>query len=597
MATNIELSDLFAAMATLMELKGENSFKVIAFSKVSRILRETGLDLRKCMEEGTLGQIEGIGKSSVAIIEDYLRTGKSAAHDEIAADVPAGLPPLLQIEGMGPKTLHMLWKERGITSLEQLEAALGGGKLDGLKGIGPKKIESMRKGIESLKRRTGADGTVVLRRPLGEVWPAARDLLEQVGRIPGVLQAEIAGSLRRWKETIGDVDIVSAIANPAAGAAIAQQFVSLPGVADVLAKGATKASIKTAGGLQVDLRMVPSVHFGAALMYFTGSKEHNVRVRSLALKQGYTLNEWGLYRLDEYEKADKKPGQPPDARAVASENEQDIFRALGLAYVEPELREDRGEVDLAMAGKLPRLFERADIRGDLHTHTTASDGGNSIEEMAEAARAMGYEYLAITDHSKAMVQANGLSPERLLKHVAEIHKVGARLKGIALLAGAEVDILADGRMDYEDEILAELDIVIASPHISLRQDPAKATERFLRAIENKYVNVIGHPTGRIINGRDGLAPDFGRLFAAAAASGTAMEINGSWPRLDLDDVHARAAAAAGVTIAINTDAHATGELEQMVYGLGVARRAGLASGDILNTRRLGELRNWLSRKR
>ena len=597
MALNIELSDLFAELATLMELKGENSFKVIAFSKVSRILRETSVDLRKSVENGTVGQIEGIGKSSVAIIEDYIRTGKSAVYDEMAAEVPPGLPPLLQIEGMGPKTLHMLWKERGVTSLEQLEAALAGGKLDGLKGIGPKKLEAIGKGIESLKRRTGADGTVMLRRPLGEAWPVATELLEQVRRIPGVLRAEIAGSLRRCKETIADVDIVAAIANPAAGADITRQFIALPEVAGVLAKGATKASIKTAGGLQVDLRMVPSAHFGAALLYFTGSKEHNVRIRSLAQKQGQTLNEWGLYRLDEYEKADKKAGLPPDARPVAAETEQDIYRALGLAYIEPELREDRGEVDLALTGKLPRLVTRQQIRGDLHTHTVASDGTNTIEEMARAAMALGYEYLAITDHSKAMVQANGLSPERLLKHVADIHNVGSRLKGITLLAGAEVDILADGRMDYEDEILAELDIVIASPHISLRQDPAKATDRLLRAIEHKHVHIIGHPTGRILNRRDGLAPDFARLFAAAAACGTAMEINASWPRLDLDDVHARSAAAAGVTIAINTDAHATAELDQMRYGLGVARRAALTPDNLLNTRPVSALRAFLAKKR
>ncbi len=597
MATNIELSDLFASMATLMELKGENSFKVIAFAKVSRVLRETSLDLRKCMEDGTLGQIEGIGKSSQAIIEEYLRTGKAIAYEEMSAEVPAGLPPLLGIEGMGPKTLHLLWKERGVTSLAELEAAIAEGRLDGLKGIGPKKLDAIRKGIESLKRRTGADGTVVLRHPLGEVWPVANELLRQVRSIPGVLRAEIAGSLRRWKETIADVDVVAAIAEPEDGAGIAGQFVSLPVVAEVLAKGATRASVKTSGGLQVDLRMVPSAHFGAALMYFTGSKEHNVQVRGLAQKLGFTLNEWGLYRLDDYDKAEKQPGRPPEVRPVASETEQEIFRALGMAFVAPELREDRGEVEQALVGALPRLIELPDIRGDLHTHTIASDGGNTIEEMAEAAKARGYEYLAITDHSKAMVQANGLTPERLMKHVAEIRRTGDRVRGLTLLAGAEVDILADGRLDYEDAILAELDIVVASPHVSLRQEPAKATERLLRAIEHRYVNVIGHPTGRIINGREGLLPDFGRLFSAAAGSGTAMEINASWQRLDLDDVRCRAAAAAGVVIAIDTDAHAVGELDQMRYGLGVARRAGLLAAGVLNARPLSQLQEFLKKKR
>jgi DNA polymerase (family 10) len=332
-------------------------------------------------------------------------------------------------------------------------------------------------------------------------------------------------------------------------------------------------------------------------MYFTGSKEHNVKVRGLALKKKMTLNEWGLYNLDEYESAAKEIAKPPTVSAVASKTESDIYKKLGLAYVEPELREDRGEIDAAREGKLPVLIVRADIRGDVHTHTTESDGTATIEEMAAAAKALGYEYLAVTDHSKALAMTNGLSVERLLKHIENIHRISDKLKGITLLAGSEVDILADGRMDYEDEVLKELDIVIASPHMSLKQDTKKATDRMLRAINNRYVNVVGHPTGRLINGRAGLPLEFESIFKAAAETGTAMEINASYPRLDLDELNARAARAAGVFLSINTDAHSTGELELMPYGINVARRAWLTKDDVINTFTLDKLRKFLARKR
>jgi DNA polymerase (family 10) len=333
------------------------------------------------------------------------------------------------------------------------------------------------------------------------------------------------------------------------------------------------------------------------LQYFTGSKEHNVKLRSLANDKGMTLNEWGLYKLSDYDKADKKVGEAPSILAIAGRSEEEIYKALGLATPEPHIREDRGEIEAAGAGKLPTLISVKDIRGDLHTHTTASDGSNSILEMAEAAKALGYEYLAITDHSKSQVIANGLTAQRLLRHIKDIHRAGEQIKGITLLAGCEVDILADGRLDFEDAVLAELDIVVASPHISLKQERDKATDRLLRAIENPYVSIIGHPTGRLIHRREGLPLHFERIFQAAAKSGTALEINGAYPRLDLNDVQAKAAITAGVLLAVDTDAHSTGGLAAMEIGITVARRAWAKKKDVINCLSLKELRAFIARKR
>jgi DNA polymerase (family 10) len=394
------------------------------------------------------------------------------------------------------------------------------------------------------------------------------------------------------------VDLICCVKDPAAAAGVAEAFVEFPEVERVLGRGTTKASVLTAGGLQVDLRIVPVENFGAALLYFTGSKEHNVKLRGRAQDQDLTLNEWGLYKLSEYDKAAKKTGEAPAIKPVAAKTEEEVYKKLGLAWIEPEMREDRGEIEAAAAGKLPKLIELADIRGDLHTHTTASDGVATIEQMAEAALKRGYEVLAITDHSKSQTVANGLSAERLLQHVKEIRKVGARMKGIRLLAGCEVDILADGRLDFEDAVLAELDYVVASPHIALKQDEAKATDRIVRAINSRYVNVIGHPTGRLIDRRAGLPIRTEPIFKAAAQTGTALEINASYPRLDLNEINARAAVEAGVMLSINTDAHSTDELdENMIHGVNVARRAWVTKRNVINCMSPAELTAFLARKR
>lgn len=590
MSLNRQLAELFGTFAAIMEIKGESPFKAIAFSKVGRILDDSTIDIKKACEEGKIGQIEGIGKSSCAIIEEFIRTGRSSDFDSAAASVPPGLLPLLQIPGLGPKTIRLLWQERNVTNLEELVKAIDGGALAGLKGIGGKKIEAIKQGIALRAQAAKRLGIV-------DALPIAESLVERLRALPGVEQAEVAGSLRRRRETIGDVDLICAVKHAQAAPAVSAAFVTFPEVERILGQGPTKASVLTAGGLQVDLRIVPTANFGAALLYFTGSKDHNVKLRGRAQDAEMTLNEWGLYQLAEYDKASKKVAEAPAVKPVASRTEVDVYRALKLAYIEPELRENRGEIEAAATGKLPKLIGLGDIRGDLHCHTTASDGVASIEQMAEAALELGYTFLAITDHSKSQVIANGLTAERLMRHAAAIRKAGEKLKPIRLLAGCEVDILADGRLDFEDAVLAELDFVVASPHIALKQETDKATDRLLRAIENRYVNVIGHPTGRLIDRRLGLPLQFERIFAAAAQSGTALEINAGYPRLDLSDIHARAALESGAMLSINTDAHSPGEFGAMQFGIDVARRAWANAAQVINCLAFDELMEFFRRKR
>ncbi len=591
MSLNSELADLFARMASIMEIKGEVLFKVIAFQKISRLLKDSNIDLRRACEANELGKIEGIGKSSQKIIEQYIATGKCTDFEQLSASIPPGLPPLLEIPGLGPKTIAMLWKQRQITNEAELVKAIENGALDGIKGLGDKKIDAIKKGIAFRAQSVGRIG-------IGEALPIAEEMARRLRQFPRVKQVEVAGSLRRRRETVGDVDLLCALSDTKASEEVSGAFVKFPEVARILGQGSTKTSVQTDQGLQVDLRMVPMENFGAAMLYFTGSKDHNVKLRQIALKKEMTLNEWGLYRVVEYQRGDKKTAHAPTAKPVASKTEIDVYAALDLPFIDPEMREDRGEITAALEKRLPRLVTRKDIKGDLHTHTTASDGTATIEQMARAAMERGYQYLAITDHSKSQVIARGLTAERLLNHIVEIRRVEEKLDHkIALLAGCEVDILADGALDFGPEVLRELDIVIASPHISLKQDRVKATERLLRAIDARYVNVIGHPTGRLINSREGLPLDFSQLFKLAAVNGTAMEINAGYPRLDLDEFNARAAIDAGVMLAINTDAHGTEGFDEIDFGLGVARRAWVSAGQVLNCHSLPDLKKFLARKR
>ena len=587
---NKQLAGMFATMARVLDLKGDGGFRAASFQKVSRLLDEIPRDVAAVHAEGgekALAALAGVGKSSAKIIADFASTGRSVDYDELLASVPPGVLAMLDIPGMGPKTAHAVWQERDVTTIEGLAAAIDDGSLEGIKGIGKKKLEQIRQGIELLSK--GSE-----RRGIGSATKVAAPMLDRLRGLPGVSRAEVAGSLRRGRETVGDLDFLVVTDDPAA---TLQRFSEFPEVGTVLLKGDAKCSVVTHDGLQCDCRVVPRKHFGAAFMYFTGSTEHNKHLRNLAIARGRTLNDWGVFERDSWEKQDRRAGGVPTVEPEAAETEEEVYAWFDLPWIAPELRENRGEIEAAQAGTLPTLIERADCRGDLHAHTTASDGTASILEMAEAAKALGHAFLAITDHSKSQIQANGLDAKRLLKHATAVRDANGQVDGIELLAGTECDILSDGRLDYEDEVLRELDWVVASPHVALRQDAGKATDRLLRAIDNPYVNAVGHPTGRLINKRPGLPIDVAAVARRAAETGTALEINSAYPRLDLDDVHARMALDAGCVLTINTDAHSTAGLAGLAFGLSVARRAWATAGEVLNCRTAAEVRAFVAAKR
>ncbi|HPM22873.1 MAG TPA: DNA polymerase/3'-5' exonuclease PolX, partial [Phycisphaerae bacterium] len=559
--TNADIARAFAEIADLLEIQGADAFRVNSYRRVARTLEDLASDIHDVAARGELASLPGVGKSSAQKIQELLDTGRIAMRDELTAAVPESLLALLSIPSVGPKKVALLWKERGITSVADLKAAIEAGRLDGLKGFGAKSIEQIARGIEFLERSAG-------RTRLGEGWAVANQLRAALAEMKGVTRVEAAGSLRRGRETIGDLDLLCIAAD---GETIIRQFTELPGVMQVLGAGGTKGSVlvSTPRGrtVQVDLRVVPAESFGAAWQYFTGSKEHNVRLRELAVKRGWSLNEYGLTE---------------GKKVIASRTEEDIYAALDLPWIPPELREDRDEFE---PGAVPDdLLTLEHIRGDLHMHTYASDGRNTIEEMAAAAKARGYKYICITDHSPASAIANGLKPARLRAHIKDVRAAAEKVKGLTVWIGTEVDIHADGTLDYPDELLAELDFVTASIHAGMGSDMAANTRRTLAAMSNPHVHCIGHPTGRLINERDAMPLDMEAIAREAARTGTALEINANYYRLDLKDQHARLARDLGATILINTDAHATDQLEQMEFGVITARRAGLRKGDVLNTR-------------
>ncbi|MEE9213055.1 MAG: DNA polymerase/3'-5' exonuclease PolX, partial [Phycisphaeraceae bacterium] len=532
-----------------------------------------------------LTALPGIGQGTADRIVEFIETGRIEEHQKLLTKIPVGLLKLLAIPGLGPKTVALLWKQAGVESEDDLRRNLTGDELASLPGMGKKKLENLRKNLAFAQRAAARVG-------IGTAMPQAKWFVQQLDRLKQVKQAAYAGSLRRGRETIGDIDLLVA-AEAKHSISISNAFVKLEPVAEVQAKGTTKTSIRTTDGLQVDLRIVGPDQFGAALMYFTGSKQHNVVLRERAIRQGMKLNEYGLFQND---------------KSVAGKTEQQVYDALGLSWVPPELREDRGEIVLAendfrhkagagIAG-LPKLIALADIQSELHAHTTASDGKWSIRELASAAAERGFHTVAVTDHSKGQAQANGLNEQRLEKHIEDIHAVAAQMKGtITVLAGSEVDILANGKLDYPNSLLKQLDIVVASPHSALSQDTAKATARLLKAIQNPYVTMVAHPTGRLINRREGLSPDMKRVIAAAAERGIALEINANSWRLDLRDSHARAAIEAGVKLSINTDAHGPGDLDQLIYGVLTARRAGATKKDVINCMSRVALTKWMDSTR
>ncbi|MGC9454531.1 MAG: DNA polymerase/3'-5' exonuclease PolX [Phycisphaerae bacterium] len=572
--SNRELADIFDEIAELMELFGENRYRINSYQNAARAIRDLSEDVAEIARRGELEDIPSVGKSTAEKIRQYVETGKVQRYEELRSQAPAGLPDLMKVPGLGPKTVSKLWKEADIKSLDDLRSVLRDNpeKIAQIEGLGEKKVRQMADSLEFAS-------TAAERITLDRADELAGELVETVRKTDGVKRADFAGSLRRGKETIGDIDLLCE-ASQDQGEAIIAAFAEAPNVRRVLAKGKTKGSVVLEGEVQADLRVVPSKSYGAALAYFTGSKEHNVALRELAIKHDWKLNEYGLFQGD---------------RQLAGKNEKDIYEKLELQFVPPELREDRGEIDAAARGKLPELVSLDDIRGDLHVHTTATDGINTIEQMAEAARERGYAYLAICDHSKSQIQAGGLSAEELTEHAKAIREVSARYDDIEVLAGVEVDIFKDGRLDFDEDVLSELDFVTASPHSALSLAGKEATRRLIKAIENPCVNCIGHPSGRLLGRRRGMEIDIEEIAAAAAENDTALEINAHPMRLDLRDVHVRAAIEAGAKIIINTDSHSTGELDLMKYGVATARRGWAEKKHILNTRTAKQLKKWLGK--
>ncbi len=569
---NRQIAALLDETADLLEIGAGDPFRIRSYRRAAEAVEASTVQLATLVgEPKKLLAIPGIGKGMAANIQEIEKAGTFPLHEELLGRYKPSMLELLRLPGMGPKTVALFWDALQVGSIEELEAALEDGRAATLPRFGEKALEKLKSGIADYKRNHG-------RFLISTAERVADQLIAYLREFPGLDRIERAGSLRRGRETVGDLDIL--VTGPACGedrvAEAVEYTANYPLAGTVLAKGANKVSFRMRSGLQVDVRLLPESSFGAALQYFTGSKTHNVSIRQRALRKGYTLSEYALARVE-------------DGSLVAGENEEDIYAALGLAWIPPEMRENIGEIELAEAGELPRLIEIGDIRGDLHMHTDATDGKDTILAMAEAAAALGYEYIAITDHSKHLAMTNGLNDERALAHIARIREVDARMEGrVRVLGGIEVDILVDGSLDLSDEVLAHMEMVVASTHSHFGLEPPEQTERLLRAVENPYVRVMGHLTGRQLLKREPMRFDVTAVLKRAAELGCAVEHNAAAERLDLSDNHLRLAHELGCTLVIDTDAHAAAHLGKLGYGIRQLRRAGLTAADVLNTRPYGE---------
>lgn len=570
-AGNAEIAELFNRYADLLEIQDANPFRVRAYRNAARVVAGSSRSMADLVAEGRdLDELPGIGKDLAAKIATILRTGSLPQLAQLETRVPRALADLMNLPGLGPKRVKLLYSELGIRSSEDLKRALRTGALLAVPGFGAKTAARIQAALDSR-------GAAPSRFKLADAEQAAEPLLAHLRGIEGIKTITVAGSFRRRRDTVGDLDIVVTARR---GAQVMRGFVGYDAVAEVLSQGTTRASVRLRNGMQVDLRLVPDASYGAALYYFTGSKSHNIAVRRIAVERGLKINEYGVHR---------------GGRRIAGRSEEELFASVGLPYIPPELRENRGEIEAARAGELPTLIELRDLRGDLHAHTTASDGHDSLEAMAEAARALGYAYLAITDHSRQVRVAHGLDARALRTQFAAIDRLNAGFGNFRLLKSAEVDILADGRLDLPNKVLAEMDVVVAAVHYRLGLPADKQTARVLKALDNRRVRILAHPTTRLINQRPEFAAQLERIFAAAAERGVALEINAHPDRLDLDDIHARAARDAGCRLVISTDAHGTAGLANMRFGVDQARRAWLSRENVLNTLPLDGLLQALER--
>jgi DNA polymerase (family 10) len=556
---NGEVAGVFQDISDLLELKGESLFKVRAYQKAVRSIEHLPVELSQLMAEGKLREVPGIGEAIEKKITELLTTGRLKYYEELRAEFPEGVISLLQVPGVGPKTAMRLSTELGVKSVEELEQAIIDGRVAGLFRMGDKTAENILRGLQFMR-------TKEQRIPIGVALPLAEEIMASLQERVAVRNLTPAGSLRRFRETIGDIDLLGTADD---AEAVIEAFTTLPQVREVLAKGGTKASIVTNRNLQVDFRVVPHDEFGSLLQYFTGSKQHNINLRERAVRQGLSLNEYGITVV-------------ATGQLEKFATEEAFYARLGLQYIPPEFREGTNEIALAEEKKVPEPIKLSDIKGDLHVHSHWSDGRDSVEEMALAARALGYRYIAITDHSKGLGIAHGLNEERIKEQTAEIRKLNEGLKDFRVLTGIEVDIRADGSLDLPDEILAELDVVVAAVHSAMGQEQEKMTRRMIQAMENPNVDIIAHPTCRILGQREAIALDMEATFRAAAQTGTALEINAMADRLDLKDIHIFRARELGVKLSLGTDAHATEHLPLMRFGVGIARRGWAGAGHILN---------------
>jgi len=572
---NTILSELFNQMADIMEILGEDRFRINSYRKVARLISDMPTDIEVLLAAGALAKTPGIGKSSLAKIQEFVKTGTITLHQQLLTKIPPNLLELLTIPGMGPKGVKAVYEKLKVTSIAELKAAIETGSVASLPGFGEKKAAAITKGIEFLEKSTG-------RIRLDQALEAAELVSEFLRGLSGVQRIQPADSLRRRAETIGDVDI---LVTARKGKQIIQAFTDAQFVQEVLAAGPTKGSAIIQAQtvpVHVDVRVVPEKSFGAAAQYFTGSKQHNIRLREIAIKAKFKLNEYGLFKAD---------------KMLAGPVEEEIYQKLRLDYIDPLLREDWGEIDAAKAHSLPLLIQPKDIKGDLHVHTNASDGDCDVSEIARAAKQAGYKYVCITDHSRSSAIANGLSSKRLARQIKQIRKLNEQIKGFKILAGTEVDIRADSSLDFDNKLLADLDFVIAAIHSGLASSHEKVTTRTLKAMDNPYVHCIAHPTGRLIGQREPMDIDISAVIKHAAQTHTALEVNANPWRLDLKDTHCRMAIEAQVMLVIGTDAHSVAGLSLMGFGVATAARGWATKADVLNAFSAAKIKNWAARKR